>query len=330
MKTIRTHLAAFLAVLLLGFVIQAGAAVQIAGSLANYDVRYPASLPNDHEIVLYGDFPATPSCVIGTWNTNNLLGGRGVQWGPASSITQSVNTDPTSPAFGLDCITVRWSGPPRPAMVGQMVHYGVHLRPGCAVQHQEVWWTINGQRILRPCDPHVTWTCSRTGWIVTVANPTPVPIYIYGVRHFTPAATGVLPNLNQLNFNMNPAQFGATGWTPIAIPGGGPVLCLQPWCRIHFRIFVTTWRPVVFQVAVRNVSNEQFPLQPAAGGGPNPNDFSPNGPTGDGQGTMMIMTSRPTQEFAEDINGDGVVGLPDFNPLRARFGSTSQDLTPTP
>ena len=305
-----------------------GVGVAIAGNLDNFDVRYPPSLPNDLEVVIYGDFPITPSCVIGTWNTNNPYG-HPANWGPASSITGPViNTDPTSPAFGLDCIIIRWSGPPRPALVGQMVHYGVHLRPGCAVAHKEVWWTINGQRIGRPCDPHITWICTRTGWVICVANPTPFPFYVYGCRHFTPATTAPLPNLNQLNFGMNPAQFGGT-WQPVQLPGGGPVLCLQPWCRIYIRVVVTTWRPPIFQVAVRNVSNEQFPLQPAPDGGPNPNDFS-QGPTGDGVGTMMIMTTRATQEFAEDINGDAVVGIPDFNMWRARNGAVSVDLTPPP
>ncbi len=306
-----------------------GVGVAISGNLANFDVRYPTSLPNDLEVVIYGDFlPPTPTnpapCVIGTWNTNNLLGGLGVQWGQASSITQTVNTDPTSPGFGLDCIVIRWAGPPRPAMVNQMVHFGVHLRPGCAVHHQEVWWTINGTRINRPCDPHITWICTRTGWVICIGNPTPFPIYVYGCRHFTPATTATLPNLNQLNFGINPAQFGAPGWTPVQIPGGGPVLCLQPWCRIYIRVVVTTWRPPIFQIAVRNVANEQFPLQPAPDGGPNPNDF--NGE----MGTMMIMTTRPTQEFAEDINGDAVVGIPDFNMWRTRNGAVSQDLTPPP
>ena len=302
------------------------AQVRISGNLANFDVRYPPSLPNDLEVVIYGDFgPPSPTapCVLGTWNTNILLGGLGVQWGTASSITQSVNTDPTSPAYLLDCIIIRWSGPPRPAMVNQMVHFGVHLRPGCAVAHQEVWWTINGQRIGRPCDPHITWICTRTGWIICVANPTPFPFYVYGCRHFSPATTAPLPNLNQLNFGMNPAQFGGT-WQPVQLPGGGPVLCIQPWCRIYIRVTSITWRPVIFQIAVRNVTNEQLQLQPAPDGGPNPNDF-------DGQnGTMMIMTTRATQEFAEDINGDAVVGIPDFNMWRSRNGTVSPDLTPPP
>ena len=301
------------------------AQVQITGSLGNFDVRYPASLPNDLEVVIYGDFPTAPSCVISTWNTNILLGGHGVQWGQATSITQTVNNDPTSPAFGLDCIVIRWFGPPRPAMVGQMVHFGVHLRPGCVVHHQEVWWTINGTRVQRPCDPHITWVCTTRGWIICIGNPNPVPIYVYGCRHFTAAPTVLLPNLNQLNFGMNPAQFGAPGWTPIQLPGG-PVTCIPPWCRIYVRVFTTTWRPIIFQIAARNVSDQQFPLQPAPDGGPNPNDFEQT-PIGD-MGTMFITTTRATQEFREDVNGDGTVGQPDFNLLRGRFGTSSQDLNP--
>ena len=311
----------------LGAVLQATMAlaqVQITGQLENFDVRYPNSLPNDLEVVIYGDFPTTPTCVISTWNTNTLLGGNGVQWGPASSITgPTLNNDPTSPAFGLDCIVIRWNGAPRPAMVGQMVHFGVHLRPGCIVHHHEVWWTINNQRILRPCDPHITWICTTRGWIIWVANPTPFPIYVYGPRFFAVApAFPLLPNLNQLNFQMNPGAFGGT-WANLQIPGGQLLYCIQPWCRIPFRITTTTWRPIIFQIGIRNVSDAQFPLVPAPDGGPNPNDFDGT------NGTMMIMTTRATQEFREDVTGDGNVSIADFNAWRLRNGTASQDLTPT-
>jgi hypothetical protein len=289
-----------------------GAGVQIAGNLANFDVRYPASLPNDFEIVVYGP-GLTAADVLSTYPNP--------QWGAATSITPSVNNDPTSPAFGLDCLTVRWAGPPLPALVGQMVHYGVRLRIGVAVAHQEAWWTINGQRILRPCDPHVTWTCTKNIWLITITNPTPVPMYIYGGRWFAPGTASPLPQLAQLNTNINPVQFGATGWTQLPFPPGpGGVFCLQPWCRIFLRVPVVNWRPVVFQMAARNVDGLQFPLPPGTTG-PSPNDF--NGE----QGTMAILTTRPTEEFAEDVNGDGIVGIPDFNLLRTGFGRQSRDLT---
>ncbi len=293
------------------------AQVGITGSLANFDVRYPPSLPNDIEIVIYGDGLAVAD-VVGTWNTNTLLGGAGLQWGPASSVTASVNNDPTSPAFGLDCVTIRYAGPPKPAMVGQMVHVGVRLRLGAAVAHQEVWWTINGVRILRPGDPHITWICTTRGWLVCIANPTPNPIYIYGLRYFPVATTSPLPLLAQLTASINPVQFGAATWTPVALPGNVRVLCIPPWCRIYSRVVVTRWRPIVFQMAARDVDETVFPLQGNALA-PNPNDF--NGTNG----TMAILTGRGTEEFPEDLNRDGGTGTPDFNLLRSRFGQQSGD-----
>lgn len=286
----------------------AGAA--ISGSLANFDVRYPNSLPNDLEVVIYG-VGLTTADVLGTYNNPF--------WGQANSVTPSVNNDPTSPAFGLDCIVIRWVGPPLPAQVGQMVHFGVRLRIGAAVAHQEVWWTINGQRILRPCDPHITWICTTQGWLVCIANPTNLPFYVYGLRYFPVPLSAPLPLLNQLNTNINPVQFGATGWTPVALPGNVRVLCIPPWCRIYIRVTITRWRPIVFQLAARDVDENIFPLNPPTGPiqAPQPNDF--NGTNG----TMNILTGRATEEFPEDLNGDGVVGIPDFNLFRPRVGTTT-------
>lgn len=119
--------ALMLAVILSGLAGQASAAgARISGSLANFDVRYPASLPNDFDILLYGA-GLTVADVLSTFPNP--------QWGPANSITASVNNDPTSPAFGLDCIKVRYVGPPLPALVGQMRHFGLRLKPGTAVAH---------------------------------------------------------------------------------------------------------------------------------------------------------------------------------------------------
>jgi hypothetical protein len=235
--------------------------------------------------------------------------------------TVSVNNDPTSPAFGLDCVTVRYVGPPTPALVGQMRHFGVRLRIGAAVAHQEVWWTLNGVRINRPCDPHVTWICSRNFWLICISNPTPQPFYVYGCRWFPIAATAALPQLAQMNTNINPVAFGATAWTPLN-PPIGQVFCIQPWCRIYLRVPVTTWRPIVFQMAARNVSETQLPLPPGTTG-PNPADFD----TESGNGTMVILTTRPTQEYAEDIDGNGGVGTSDLNAVKARFGTVSPDIS---
>jgi hypothetical protein len=70
------------------------------------------------------------------------------------------------------------------------------------------------------------------------------------------------------------------------------------------------------------VPESVLPL-PTGTTGPNPNDF--NGE----QGTMFIGTTRATQEFPEDFNGDGVVGIPDFNQLRSFYGSASEDASQT-
>ena len=302
--------------LLIGFTQPGSAAgVQIMGQLANFDVRYPASLPNDLEIVIYGPGLSTND-VRGTYFNSS--------WGQPVSITSSINTDITSPAFGLDCVVIRYAGPPQPGLVGQLMHFGVRTRLGAAIAHQEVWWTINGQRIQRPCDPHITWICTTTGWLVCVGNPTPVPIYVYGCRWFPVATNTPLPLLNQLNTTILPAQFGASTWIPLQPPGPNRVFCIQPWCRIYFRIVVTRWRPVVFQMAARNIPESVLPLPVSnTAGTPDPNDWDGN------QGTMVILTDRPTQEMAEDLNGDGVVGIPDFNQLRSVFGQTSPDAAQT-
>jgi hypothetical protein len=294
--------------------------VQIFGSLANFDVRYPNSLPNDIEIVLYGDGLKTND-VVGTWNSSSTVV-PGVGWGLASSITATVSTDTNSPAYGLDCVSVRYSGPPRPDLVGHVVHFGVRLRISTAVAHQEVWWTLNGQRILRPCDTHVTWIGTTNGWLIAVANPNPIPIYVYGPRYFQIPAASPLPLLNQMNTSIQPSTFGAAAWTSLSLPGGQRVYCIPAWCRIHLRVPVTRWRPIIFQIAARTVPESVLPL-PSGTIGPNPNDFDGE------QGTMFIGTMRPTQEFPEDINGDGAVGIPDFNQLRSQFGTTSEDVLQT-
>jgi len=277
------------------------------GSLANFDVRYPPSLPNDLEIVLYGP-GLKPGDVAGTWFNS--------QWGQPTT-TGGINTDSNSPAYGLDCVIIRYAGPSLPALVGQLMHFGVRLRIGVAPVHQEVWWTINGQRVHRPCDPHITWICTTTGWLVCVANPTTVPMYVYGCRFFPIGPTVRLPLLNQLNTDIQPEQFGAPAWTPL-IPPGPRVFCIPPWCRIYFRVTVTRWRPIVFQLAARNVGEDILPL-PTGAEGPNPQDW--NGE----QGTVVILTDRPTQDMPEDLNSDGAVGIPDFNMLRSAAGQVSED-----
>ena len=308
---------ALLAALLLPVQFAAQGAAMITGSLSNFDVRYPQSLPNDLEIVIYGD-GLQPADVVGTYSNP--------QWGQANSITGSINTDPTSPAFGLNCVIIRYVGPPIPGLVGQMRHFGVRLRIGVALAHQEVWWTLNGQRINRPCDPHVTWICTSQGWLVCIQNPTPANMYIYAMRHFLLSPSFPLPLLVQMNTNIQPQQFGATGWTFDQLPGGVRVLCIPPWCRIYVRVVVTQWRPIIFQVAARNVPEDIFPLQGDAMA-PNPNDFNPQ--TGDG--TMAILTSRATEDLGGrgDITGNGAINASDVSAVKINSGVASGDLGQT-
>ena len=321
MKTYCPHFAVLFTVLLLGLAGQLSASgVQLPGALANVDARYPNSLPNDFEFVLYGD-GLTAASAVETWNTNNLLGGLGVQWGTAVSIVASVNSDTTSPAFGLDTVTIRWAGPPRPAMVGQMVNFGARVKIGAAVAHSELWWTINGTRIQRPENAQIIWHATKNGWLIELNNPNTVPIYVYGTRFFAPPTTSPLPTLTQLTSAINPVAFGAAGWTNLALPGGAQVFAIQAHDHFFLKVASASLRPVVFQFATRNVSNAEFTFQPAADGGPNPNDYF----GGTNSGTMTIQTTRPTQEFPEDLTGDGVVGIPDFNQLRSGFGKTSAD-----
>jgi hypothetical protein len=292
--------------------------VRTTGSLENIDVRYPPSLPNDLEIILYGD-GLTTSDVVGTWNSSNPAGSApGIGWGTASSLSSTVNTDPNSPAFGLDGVVIRYAGPPRPALVGDLAHFGVRLRIGAVAQHREVWWTINGQRILRPDALQVSWHCTKNGWLISVYNPNPIPEYVYGVRYFQIAAGVPLPLLNQMITAIQPQQFGAADWTYLSLPGNVRVYGISPFNRIYFRVPVVRWRPIIFQIAGRTVPESVLPLPPGTIG-PNPDDF--NGE----QGTMFIGTTRATQEFPEDFNGDGVVGIPDFNQLRSVFGTVSED-----
>jgi len=284
---------------------------RISGSLSNFDVRYPPSRPNDLDILLYGP-GLTADDVISTFPNQD--------WGRGEVIEEGINQDPTSPAFGLECIRVRYSGTALPDRVGQMMHFGVRLRPGTEVAHQEVWWTLDGQPVVRPCDPQIRWICYRRWWIVCVVNPNPFPIYVYGCRWF-PVPPGVpLPRLRDLQTRIPPAAFGQQ-WIPLPLPGGGRVFCIPPWCRIYLRIPVVRWRPIVFQIAARN-TDEDLGHDLSA---PNPNDFVLEGPDGQPAGTMAILTARPTEEMAEDLDGDSVVSFFDVFASLEAFGQQSED-----
>lgn len=297
-----------------------GARAQVTptGSLGNFDVRYPVSQPNDLDIYLYGDNISCNS-VIWTWNTSILLGGAGLQWGQAVCADEGVNTDPASPGFGLRCIRLRYSGPAQAAMVGRLVHAGVHVRPGTQIEHQEIWWTLNGERLVRPCDPHIRWvwhTFTRT-WVICIANPTDTPFYVYGCRWFLPPPGIPLPTLDDLTTGLDPARF-ETQWQPMppitpTVPFPA-IMCIPGWCRVYVRIQIpiTICRPIIFQVAttLENITDPP-PI-------PNPDDPR----------TMLVATVRPTSEPPGDITADGQTGVPDLAELRLGFGQMSEDLLP--
>ena len=340
MFTYRWHIPiAFIAmVLTIGVGVESASAqagVQVQGGLGNFDVRYPGRdatgrLPNDIEIFLYGD-GLKASDVTSTWNTNKKLGDPpvGLCWGTGEVEELGVNEDPNSPAFGLDCIVVRYKGEPRPELVGKMVHLGVRLRRCVSVLHQEVRWTFDRDPNVfeRPCDPHITWICTRDHIVVCVANPTPNPFYIYGCRWF-PVPLGVTPPpLSALNLGLDPGQIGQQ-WNRVVLPGGRRTFCLPPWCRIYLRIPVVRWRPIIFQLAARNVDVDVLPLE-NDGVAPDPNDFRDLQESQ--QGTMAILTARSIQTFPSDLNCDGSVDALDlrrvFGPA---FGQVSDDFPQPP
>ncbi|MEM0984020.1 MAG: hypothetical protein AAGI17_08735 [Planctomycetota bacterium] len=309
------------------------------GSIENADIRYPPTAPDCVDLVFYG-VDLDPSCITRTWNTDILLRSDpntderiGLQWGRAEVLGVEPDLDPNSETFGLDCLTVRYSGPPRQELIGRLVHVGASVRPGKAIVKTEIWWTFDGQRIQRPCDPRITWICRDNTWLVCIENNNPFPIYLYGCRFFGfPDGVNVtLPQLDDLTLqDLNPEQFG-TQWNPIIPPDQGiglppGIFCLRPKCRIYLPITVTRWFPLVFQLAARN-SPEAFQFDPIEG--PQPGDFLPD-PTGSpegGIGTIFIGQSRPPQSFQSDLNGDGVVNIRDvFERLAPEFGQVSQDV----
>jgi hypothetical protein len=181
---------------------------------------------------------------------------------------------------------------------------------------------------MRPCDPHISWICTHANWLVCIANPTPNPIYIYGCRWFQVPLSLALPTLDQLTTAIDPAQFGGQ-WTSVP-PPAGRVFCIPPWCRIYFRVSVDRWRPIIFQIAARNVPEEVLPLPTPPGVTPVPDPSDWNGE----QGTMAILTTRATVEFGSDLTdptggpADGIVGISDFGILRTEFGQPNPDTSP--
>lgn len=328
-RRLTAWLGAASAVLLASSATSALAQARTPGEIKNIDVRYPCFLdsggggtfyPDDVEIVCYGP-ELQLSDVIWTYDTGEPFSPGRLGWGqPTLELVENF-VDPNDPAFpgnGLNCLTVRWAGDPRPdlgpftgAGLGQLVHIGVQFRPSAGVLHCEIWWTVDGVRVANACDPKLTFICATRTTIVCIENPYPVPLYVYGCRFFQPLPS-LLPRLDDLQTDIRPSAFGANDW--IALPPPAPVICLQPWCRIYLPITTTTWTPIVVQVA----TSFTVEVTPGPDGGPNPDD--PN--------TVAILTSRPALTRAADANGDGVVGIPDIGAFQQEFGLPNPDLAP--
>jgi hypothetical protein len=314
------------------------------GGYDNEDVRYPSyplnpSLyPNDIDLVYYGCGLSTNDFrIVGSWDTSNPDDGlANLNWGLPTSITHSIGTDPTNPGYGLDCVTVRYSGPPRPNIAGQVAHVGPWVKYGANIVHKEIWWTLNGQRTLQLSNPQTTWQWCNGRWIACVMNPCPVNIYVYGPQCFQvprAPATGIrLPLLTELALSIQPTNFGATAWTPLLLPTPTNTVvtrlfCIPPWCRLYFSCpAAAVYRPSVLQIAVRNVSEDVLPLPPTFQG-PVVTDYVPDtsGTNPAGFGTQVILTSRPLEQVPESLTLSGAVGIPDFNMFRSWYGFMSED-----
>jgi hypothetical protein len=302
---------------------------RMPNELYNIDTKYPCFrdvttgqifYPNDIEIVCYGPELRTND-LVWTWDTSNPFYPVRLNWG-FPTVTEVLNyndtNNPANPANGMNCVSIRWAGPPHPELgpftgpgLGQYVHIGYQFKPTAGVVHREIWWTVDGVRVTSACDPKTQFICSRSSTTICIENPYPFRIYIYGCRFFLPTT---LPRLNDLVTGINPANFGApNGWT--AVPPQVPVLCLQPWCRIYMRIpGPVVWRPVVFQIAASLTLDVQLP----PGGGPNPQDTN----------TVSILTLRSGVIRRADNDGDGIVGSSDIPALQQEYRLENPDLVP--
>jgi len=292
------------------------------GELKNIDIKYPCFTdqssgamfyPDDVEIVCYGP-ELRASDVVWTYNTGSAGSPSGLGWGPGQVSERLDFNDPQNPAFpgnGMNCVSIRWAGAPRPDLEGKFVHIGVHFKPTSGAVHCEIWWTIDGVRITTACDPKLTYICSRTTITICIENPYSFPLYITGCRFFQPTTTA-LPRLEDLVTGLNPERFGGQ-WIPAPAPA--PVICLAPWCRIYVKLpGPVQWRPVVFQIAA-SVNAE---LRPGSDGGPDPGDPF----------TDVIMTGRSAVIRQADANGDGVVGQSDLGAFRQELNLQNPDLVP--
>lgn len=295
---------------------------RIHTDLCNFDLRVPniPGLINDLEIVIYGIFPGGVADVVSTF-PNPLWGLPKVEYVPGWK------GNPQHPGYGFDQLIIRygwWTNNPTVPVAppGSPMHFGIHLRPCRLHVHMEAWWTFNGQRVARAWLCHIYKIQTPVGWLVRVSNPRvwdpdfpDKPLIIHDARFFTPAASS-LPRLEDLVSGIEPKRFGTDDWTVLQDGDLYPTtLELEPDMVVTFRIPYPTPIPAppppVFQIQLDELTQ---------GTGNSPSSAVPP--------PLAVVTDRAAVELEGDLNGDGVVGLPDFNALRTQFGQSSPDESP--
>jgi len=293
---------------------------RIHTDLCNFDLRVPPTptgLPiNDLVIVIYGFFPGKEGDVVSTY-PNPIWGLPKVVYIPAVQAPGVL--DPRHAGYGFDQLIVHYGWREdnpnvRPAEANKLMHFGVHLRPCRWHVHVEAWWTSNGQRVARAWLCHIYKVWTPNGWVVRVTNPRAWnpefpdgPVLLHSAQYFIPKKG--LPHLEDLVSGIQPAEWGADGWTPlrediVTVP-------LEPDQALSFFIPGPENPPPVFQIQMEALS--QTPEVGAAA------DQLP---------PAAIVTDRAAVQLEADLNGDGVVGTPDFNTLRLQFGHSSPDEVP--
>lgn len=291
---------------------------RIHTDLCNFDLRVPPTptgLPiNDLVIVIYGIFPGGVGDVVHTY-PNPLWGMPKVRYVPA--VQAPGDLDPRHAGYGFDQLIVHYGWREdnpnvRPAEANKLMHFGVHLRPCRWHVHVEAWWTSNGQRVARAWLCHIYKVWTPNGWVIRVTNPrawdgTDGPVMLHSAQYFIPKKG--LPHLEDLVSGIKPTDWGADGWTPLredimTVP-------IEPDQALSFFIPGPENPPPVFQIQMEALS--QTPGVAAAA------DQLP---------PAAIVTDRAAVQLEADLNGDGAVGLPDFNLLRSQYGKSSPDEQP--
>jgi len=308
---------------------------RIHTDLYNFHLRVPWWLPpnyvNDLTIVLYGWFPNGAADIITPYTS--------AVWG-LPTITESPNRywRPFGwpvyrwyPGWGWQSLWIRYGSDTVFVAPGAWLHFGIHLRPCRFHTHIEAWWTHNGSPVARAWLWHIYKIRFPGWWLYQFRNPrvfcpvtlpfpdhpTDAPRFLYNARCFVPAADN-LPRLEHLLPDIAPEAFGGTEWQMLQQPAEEP-LELQEDATTSFLIPYVENRnpgvepaPPVFQCGLRE----------EGGVSPLPEEML------DDQQTMAVGMDRAAIEPRGDTNGDGVVGIPDYNVMASQFGKPNVDNAP--